>query len=388
MRYITILGSTGSIGRQALSVIENFKDISVEAISTNKNIDLLEQQVRKYSPDYACVADLGCATEFKVRIADTKTKVLEGAQGLCECAQLPKSDTVITGIVGIAGLMPTMQAIGAKKRIGLANKETLVTAGELVKDACRKSGASIIPVDSEHSAIFQCLEKHPGGSDEVKRILLTASGGPFLNKTKDELKNVTKKEALCHPNWDMGAKITIDSATLMNKGLEVIEASHLFGVSFDKIEVVVHRQSIVHSMVEFCDNAVLAQLGTPDMRLPIQYAITYPKRFPMSENELNLVSCGALTFDKPDTDTFPCLALAYEAGQTGHTMPCVLNGANEAAVALFLRDEIGFLDIAEAVHAAMDSHKIIKNPTLKDILESDRWARDFVLNTTIKRRLT
>jgi len=378
MRYITVLGSTGSIGTQSLEVAEAMGNVKIEAISAHSNIKLLEEQVRKYSPLYVCVTDESKYSDLKIKLSDTDTKVVAGESGICEIASLPKSDTVITGIVGIAGLKPTIAAIKAKKRIGLANKETLVTAGDIVKSECKKSGAQIIPVDSEHSAIFQCMEKYSGKKDDVKRILLTASGGPFFNRTKEELKKVTKADALKHPNWDMGAKITIDSATLMNKGLEVIEAYHLFDVPFEKIDVLVHRQSIVHSMVEFCDNAVLAQLGAPDMKLPIQYAITYPKRLEMSGNELDLLTCGDLTFAKPDTETFKCLALAYKAGNTGHTMPCVLNGANEASVSLFLKDKIGFLDIAELNEAAMDAHKVVENPTLDDILEADRWAREFV----------
>jgi len=380
MRYITVLGSTGSIGTQSLSVIEDNSDLALEAISAHSNVSLLEEQARKYHPEYVAVSDETKYLDLKSRLNDTPVKVLSGEEGLLTVSSLPKSDTVITGIVGIAGLKPTLAAIKSKKRIGLANKETLVTAGDLVKSECKKSGSSIIPVDSEHSAIFQCMEKYSGKPENVKRILLTASGGPFFGRTTDELKSVTKVDALKHPNWDMGAKITIDSATLMNKGLEVIEAYHLFDVPFDKIEVLVHRQSIVHSMVEFCDNAVLAQLGAPDMKLPIQYAITYPERRPMSGNELDLLSCGSLTFDKPDTDTFRCLALAYKAGKIGHTMPCVLNGANEAAVNLFLTGKIGFLDIADIVESAMEAHKPIENPTLSDILACDKCAREFVIS--------
>lgn len=378
MRYITILGSTGSIGTQALSVVDSNEELAVEAISGHSNISLLEEQARKFSPEYVCTTDITKYSDLKTRLKDTSCKVLCGEEGIQETASLPKSDTVITGIVGIAGLKPTLAAIDSKKRIGLANKETLVTAGEIVKGACKKTGSVIIPVDSEHSAIFQCMEKRADAKEDVKRILLTCSGGPFFGRTKDELKNVTKNDALKHPNWDMGAKITIDSATLMNKGLEVIEAFHLFDVPFEKIDVYIHRQSIVHSMVEFNDNAVLAQLGAPDMKLPIQYAVTYPHRLQMTGNELNLLTCGALTFDKPDTETFRCLSLAYKAGKIGHTMPCVLNGANEEAVFHFLSGKIGFLDIAETIEAAMEAHKIIENPTLSDILDCDKWAREFV----------
>ncbi|MBE7039449.1 MAG: 1-deoxy-D-xylulose-5-phosphate reductoisomerase [Ruminococcaceae bacterium] len=378
MRYVTILGSTGSIGTQALDVIESTPGLSVEAISGHSNISLLEAQARKFLPEYVCTTDETKYSDLKTRLSDTSCRVLCGEEGILNVASLPKSDTVITGIVGIAGLKPTLAAINSKKRIGLANKETLVTAGDIVKEACRKTGSEIIPVDSEHSAIFQCMEKRADAKENVKRILLTCSGGPFFGRSLNELKNVTKSDALKHPNWDMGAKITIDSASLMNKGLEVIEAFHLFDVPFENIKVLVHRQSIVHSMVEFCDNAVLAQLGAPDMKLPIQYAITYPNRLPMTGNELDLLTCGNLTFEEPDRETFRCLDLAYKAGKTGHTMPCVLNGANEEAVFLFLSGKIGFLDIAETVEAAMQAHKIIENPTLSDIYDCDKWAREFV----------
>ena len=378
MRYVTILGSTGSIGTQALDVIESTPGLCVEAISGHSNISLLEAQARKFLPEYVCTTDETKYSDLKTRLSDTSCRVLCGEEGILNVASLPKSDTVITGIVGIAGLKPTLAAINSKKRIGLANKETLVTAGDIVKEACRKTGSEIIPVDSEHSAIFQCMEKRADAKEDVKRILLTCSGGPFFGRSLNELKNVTKTDALKHPNWDMGAKITIDSASLMNKGLEVIEAFQLFDVPFENIKVLVHRQSIVHSMVEFCDNAVLAQLGAPDMKLPIQYAITYPNRLPMTGNELDLLTCGNLTFEEPDRETFRCLDLAYKAGKTGHTMPCVLNGANEEAVFLFLSGKIGFLDIAETVEAAMQAHKIIENPTISDIYDCDKWAREFV----------
>ena len=305
---------------------------------------------------------------------------MAGTAGLEEIAAHPKADTVITGIVGIAGLAPTLAAVEAKKRIGLANKETLVTAGDMVMERAGQTGAEIIPVDSEHSAVFQCLAARVNRDNfdsEVKRILLTASGGPFFGKTKDELTQITAKEALRHPNWSMGAKITVDSATLMNKGLEVIEAKHLFGVPFEKIDVFVHRQSIVHSMVEFADNAVIAQLGAPDMKLPIQYAITYPYRLSMHGNEPDLTKTP-LTFDKPDFETFRCLPLAISAGKTGGTMPAVLNGANEAAVVLFLNGKIRFLDIADLVEGAMCAHKTMKRPSLSQIFEADKWAREYV----------
>ena len=386
MKNVVILGSTGSIGTQSLEVIEEKEGFSVLAISGNSNIELLENQARKFKPKFVVMPDEKKASELKIKLKDEKVSVLSGKESLEEIAALPEADTVITGIVGIAGLLPTLSAVGAGKRIGLANKETLVTAGDIVMDSAKKTGAEIIPVDSEHSAIFQCMAARVNDKDydkELKRILLTASGGPFFGKNKDELKNITKKEALKHPNWTMGAKITIDSATLMNKGLEVLEAKSLFDVPLSKVDVLVHRQSIVHSMVEFSDNAVIAQLGVPDMKLPIQYALTYPKRLSMSDNALDLTK-HTLTFDEPDKETFKCLTLAYRAGEIGGTMTTVLNGANEVAVGLFLEDKIKFLDIANIVEMAMDNHKTIINPTVWDILETDRWAREYV-NTNLHR---
>ena len=330
----------------------------------------------------AVVFGKNCVENNKNKLSDLDTKVLSGDEGLLEIASHPKADTGITGIVGIAGLVPTMAAVSAGKRIGLANKETLVTAGKLVMEKAKETGSEIIPVDSEHSAVFQCIAARANKenyNEEVKRIILTASGGPFFGKTKDALKNITVSEALNHPNWSMGAKITVDSATLMNKGLEVLEAKALFGVSLDKISVLVHRQSIVHSMVEFSDNAVIAQMGTPDMKLPIQYALTYPARLSMSGNELDLTKTP-LTFEKPDQDTFRCLSLAISAGKEGGTAPTVLNGANEVAVALFLSGKIGFLEIAELVEETLCAHKNVKKPTLLDIADSDKWAREYVLS--------
>ena len=386
MKNIVILGSTGSIGTQSLDIIRDNKGFRAFALSAHSNIELLEKQVREFSPEYVCVTDRERYDELKIKIKDTNTKVLFGEDGLEEIAGTPFAETVITGIVGIAGLKPTLAAVDTKKRIGLANKETLVTAGELVMERAKKSGAEIIPVDSEHSAVFQSLASRVNPDDfdkEVKSIILTASGGPFFGKTKDELKNITVKEALRHPNWSMGAKITVDSATLMNKGLEIIEAKHLFSVPFEKISVLVHRQSIVHSMVEFADNAIIAQMGTPDMKLPIQYALTYPERLPMNDNRLDLTNTP-LTFDTPDMDTFECLKLAISAGKTGGTAPVVLNGANEAAVELFLNEKIGFLDIAEVIKGALLSHKNIKSPNLSEIFNADRWAREYVLSNVHK----
>ncbi len=380
MKNIVILGATGSIGTQSLEVIQDNEGFRAFALCAHSDISLLEKQIRAFHPAYACVVDEEKAKELKIKVKDTETKVLSGAESLEEVAAHPDADTVITGIVGIAGLKPTLAAVKAKKRIGLANKETLVSAGDIVMREAKKNQTEIIPVDSEHSAIFQCLAARANDKNydrELKRILLTASGGPFFGKTKEELSNITVEQALCHPNWSMGAKITVDSATLMNKGLEVLEAKHLFSVPLSKISVLVHRQSIVHSMVEFSDNAVIAQMGVPDMKLPIQYAITYPERLPMHENEIDFTKTP-LTFQKPDTDTFRCLALAISAGNTGGTMPAVLNGANEAAVNAFLNGKLRFLDIATIVEAAMDAHTVKPTESIDDVLEADRWAREYV----------
>lgn len=386
MKNVVILGSTGSIGTQSLEVISEKQGFSVLAISGNSNIELLEKQVRKFKPKFVAVPQNGKAAELEIKIKDTETKVLSGKESLEEIAALPEADIVITGIVGIAGLLPTLAAVKAGKRIGLANKETLVTAGNIVMETAHATGAEIIPVDSEHSAIFQCMAARVNSENyetELKRILLTASGGPFFGKTKEDLRSVRAKDALRHPNWSMGAKITVDSATLMNKGLEVLEAKSLFGVPLSKVDVLVHRQSIVHSMVEFADNAVIAQLGVPDMKLPIQYALTYPQRLSMADNALDLTKTP-LTFEQADTDTFKCLNLAYQAGEAGGTMPAVLNGANEAAVALFLDDKIGFLDIGDVVEAAMNEHKNVINPDISDILSADIWAREYVMTNLHK----
>ncbi len=381
MMNLTILGSTGSIGTQTLEVVEASDNIKVRALGAGRNIKLLEEQIRAFHPRYACVADEKLAAELKLKVADTETEILSGPEGMEFLAGEPGSDTVIAAIVGFAGLVPSLAAAKAGKRLALANKETLVSGGDLVRQALSESGGEMIPVDSEHSAVFQCLESIPvpRREAEVKQIILTASGGPFAGRTRKELSDITPEAALKHPNWDMGAKITIDSATLMNKGLEVLEAAQLFCVSADKIGVVVHRQSIIHSMIELVDGAVLAQLGVPDMKLPIQYALTYPERLPMQDNRLNLAQVGTLTFEEPDTKTFRCLALAYEAAKAGHTMPCVLNGANEVAVSLFLQKKIGFLDIAEILERVMQSHKVVERPELFDIIEADRWAREEAL---------
>ena len=373
---ISILGSTGSIGRQSLEVIAAC-GMRVAALTANSSVKQLEEQARKFHPELAVMMDESAAADLRVRLADTDIRVAGGMEGLLEAAVIPSADTVITAVVGMVGLRPTLAAIREGKRIGLANKETLVCAGTLVLEESKDYGAEIIPVDSEHSALFQCLQ---GNRDrgEVKRLILTCSGGPFYGKKAAELKGMTREDALRHPNWSMGAKITVDSATLMNKGLEVIEAMHLYHMPPEKISVVVHRESIIHSLVEYCDNAMIAQLGAPDMRLPIQYALTFPKRVPGPATELDLWNCGPLTFGSPDLETFRCLDLALSAARTGGTAGAVLNGANEAAVAQFLAGKTGFLDIGEKVARAMEQVPVCANPGLTDVLEADRAAREAV----------
>lgn len=377
MKSLIILGSTGSIGTQALEVARR-DGYRVTALAAGSNIKLLESQAREFKPSLVAVFDKEKAKELKIKLADTETQVFGGIDGVCEIAQ-SDGDIVLNSIVGIAGLRPTLKAIEAGKTIALANKETLVTGGEIVNKLAREKGVKILPVDSEHSAIFQSLQGAPVGS--VKKILLTASGGPFYGKQKKDLKNVTVKEALNHPNWSMGAKITIDSATLMNKGLEVIEAVHLFGLPAECIEVLVHRQSIVHSGVELSDGAVIAQLGTPDMRLPIQYALTYPERSNYAFEKLDLFKVGTLTFEKPDTDTFRCLPLCIKAINEGGLAPTAVNGANEEAVRLFLEGKIKFLEIAELVEKALQNVNNKKEFDLQDILETDKAARELVKKT-------
>lgn len=375
---ISLLGSTGSIGRQSLEVIQAC-GMKVGALTANSNVARMEEQARQFQPELAVMMDEQAAADLKVRLADTPVRVAGGLEGLLEAAELPKADTVITAVVGMVGLRPTMAAIREGKRIALANKETLVCAGQLVREEARDYGAKILPVDSEHSALFQSLQ---GCKDrgEVKRLILTCSGGPFFGKTRKELKGMTREDALQHPNWSMGAKITVDSATLMNKGLEFIEAMHLYQMPPEKISIVVHRESIIHSLVEYCDNAMIAQMGTPDMRLPIQYALTWPERVVGPATPLDLCSCGPLTFAQPDTETFQCLALALEAAKTGGTAGAILNGANEAAVALFLEGKIGFLDIADRVRRAMEQVKVIADPSMTQVLEADAAAREAVLS--------
>ena len=377
MKKLIILGSTGSIGVQALEVAER-NGYKVTALAAGKNTELLEKQARKFKPDIVAVSETQAANDLKVRLKDTDIKVLSGGEGVCAAAQY-EGDIVLNAIVGIAGLRPTLAAIDAKKTIALANKETLVAGGEIVNRRLKETGVSLLPVDSEHSAIFQSLQGAPKGS--IKKILLTASGGPFYGKTRKELESVTVKDALNHPNWSMGAKITVDSATLMNKGLEVIEAVRLFDVAPDDIEVLVHRQSIVHSGIELSDGAVIAQLGTPDMRLPIQYALTYPERADFAFEHLSLADIGTLTFERPDTETFRCLPICIEAVKQGGLAPAAVNGANEEAVSLFLRGKIKFLQIAEMAEKALISVNNKRDYTIEDVFEADRAARELIRNS-------
>ena len=371
-KTITILGSTGSIGRQTLSVADEL-GLRVAALTAERNVELLEAQCRKYRPKLAVLADEAAAEELKVRLADMNIRVLAGAEALCEAAALPEADTVVVAVCGFAALRPTLTAIHEKKRIALANKETMVCAGQIMQAAARESGAEIIPVDSEHSAIFQCLMGCRERT-EIKRLILTCSGGPFFGKTRESLACMTKSDALRHPNWKMGAKITVDCATLMNKGLEIIEAMRLYDLPLSKVTAVIHRQSVVHSLVEFVDGAVLAQLGVPDMRIPIGLAMTYPNRAHNPAPALDLLSCGPLTFDAIDETAFPCFTLAQQAAQTGGTACTAMNAANEEAVGLFLQDKIGFYDIADAVEAALRL-PVVQEPSLADIFEADRLAR-------------
>jgi len=375
VKSISILGSTGSIGVQTLDVARNL-NIKVEALSGNTNIDLLEAQAREFKPSMVAVRDVDAANVLKERLSDLGIEVAGGMEGLKRAASLECVDMVVVSIVGIAGLIPTMEAIENKKNIALANKETLVTAGSIVMKKAEEKGVKILPIDSEHSAVFQCLMGN--NIEDVSKIILTASGGPFRNKTKEELEKVTVKEALKHPNWDMGSKITIDSATLMNKGLEVIEAKWLFGLPVDKIEVLVHPQSIIHSMVEYNDGSVMAQLGLPDMRLPIQFALRYPKRSVNGFPKLDFLKHNNLTFEMPDTEKFPCLRLSYEAIKAGGTMPAVMNAANEEVVSLFIGERINFIQIPQIIEKVMEKHQVKHNPSLEDIIEVDLWAREVV----------
>ena len=378
-RNIVLLGSTGSIGTQTLDVVRaNPDELKVVGIAANKSTDKVEQQVREFNPKYVCMFDEEAARDLKVKLSDMPVKVLSGMDGLVEISTVPEADTVLTAVVGMIGIRPTIAAIESKKDIALANKETLVTAGHIIMPLAKKTGVKILPVDSEHSAIFQSLNGEPEG--KLEKILLTASGGPFRGKKRQELVNMTVADALKHPNWDMGPKVTIDSASLVNKGLEVMEAKWLFGTELDQIQVVVQPQSIIHSMVQFVDGAVMAQLGVPDMKLPIQYALFYPDRKPMNEKRLDFFELGSLTFEKPDTDTFKGLSLAYEAAREGGSMPTVFNAANEMAVRKFIKGEIKFLEIYDMITRAMENHKKIENPDLEEILRSEKETYDFLEN--------
>ncbi|MBR7122074.1 MAG: 1-deoxy-D-xylulose-5-phosphate reductoisomerase [Oscillospiraceae bacterium] len=382
VKCVSILGSTGSIGRQSLDIVDNL-NIPVCALTAGTNVQRMAQQCRKYRPALAVMATEETAVALRSELSDIPTEIDWGEKGLIRAATMEQADCVITAVVGMVGLKPTLAAIRAKKRIGLANKETLVCAGELVMAEAKANAVEIIPVDSEHSAIFQCL-MGAGDHREIKRLILTCSGGPFFGKTREELGTITKADALRHPNWKMGEKITIDCATLMNKGLEVIEAMRLYDLPLEQVDVVIHRQSIIHSLVEFVDGAVMAQLGSPDMRLPIQLAMTYPQRKSCPVESLNLSQCSGLTFCEPDMEAFPCLALARQCAAVGGTACPAMNGANEDAVAMYLRDEIGFYDIYNLVKLAVDTVPFIQNPTLEEILEADRLARIAVKNAKLR----
>ncbi len=369
-RKIILLGSTGSIGTQTLDVARaNPDDLKIVGIAANKSVDKVEQQVREFKPKYVAMYDEKAAKELKVKLADLPVKIFSGMEGLVEITQVPDADTVLTAVVGMIGIRPTMAAIESGKDIALANKETLVTAGHIIMPLAAKMNVSILPVDSEHSAIFQSLNGEP--KSKLEKILLTASGGPFRGKKRSELASMTVDDALKHPNWDMGIKVTIDSASLVNKGLEVMEARWLFDVSLDQIQVVIQPQSIIHSMVQYVDGAVMAQLGVPDMKLPIQYALFYPDRVPLDEKRLDFFELSQITFEKPDTDTFLGLKLAYEAARAGGSMPTVFNAANEMAVKKFVNREINFLDIYDMISGAMEHHQKIENPNLEEILMAE-----------------
>ncbi len=377
MKNIVLLGSTGSIGTQTLDVVRSYKeDLHVVALAAGSSVEKMEQQIREFSPSYAVMWSEEAAKDLKQRVSDLQVQVLTGMDGLLTISVLPDADVVLTAIVGMIGIRPTIAAIEAGKDIALANKETLVTAGHIIMPLAKKHGVKILPVDSEHSAIFQSLNGEP--KDKIRQILLTASGGPFRGFTKEQLTNVKAADALKHPNWTMGRKITIDSATMVNKGLEVMEAGWLFHVPPEKITVVVQPQSIIHSMVEYVDGAVIAQLGVPDMKLPIQYALFYPDRRPMQENNIDFFKLGRITFEEPDMEVFTGLKLAYEAFRAGGSMPTVFNAANEKAVSLFLQDKIGFLDIPELIGACMQNHRVIADPTVEQILEAEAACYDYI----------
>lgn len=378
MKNITILGSTGSIGTQTLDIVRANDDLRVVAIAAGSNIQKLEEQIREFHPEIVCVYNEEAAANLKIAVADTSVKVVAGMDGLIETAVYKGADIVVTAFVGMIGIRPTLEAIKAGKDIALANKETLVTAGHLVIQAAKDYGVKILPVDSEHSAIFQSLNGE--NRKEIDKILLTASGGPFRGRTREQMKDVKVEDALKHPNWTMGRKITIDSATMVNKGLEVIEAKWLFDVDFDDIQVVVQPQSLIHSMVQFKDGAIIAQLGTPDMRLPIQYALYYPERRFLDGDRVDFGKIARITFENPDTDNFIGLKLAYEAGRIGGSMPTVFNAANEKAVAKFLDRKIGFLEITDIIQYCMENHKVKENPSVSEILEIEQWAYELIEN--------
>lgn len=382
MKNIAILGSTGSIGTQTLEIVRSNPELKITALAAGRNVERLEEQIREFQPALAVMWSEEAAADLRRRTADLPVRILAGMDGLMEIAVLPETEVLVTAIVGMIGIRPTIAAIEAGKTIALANKETLVTAGHLIMPLAKRRGISILPVDSEHSAIFQSLNGEP--SDRVEKILLTASGGPFRGYTAQELEDVQVEDALKHPNWSMGRKITIDSSTLVNKGLEVMEARWLFDVEPDRIEVVVHPQSIIHSMVQYVDGAVMAQLGTPDMKLPIQYALFYPDRKPMSGKRVDFFGLGNLTFERPDTEVFPGLKLAYEAGRKGGSMPTVYNAANERAVSLFLNRRIRYLQIPELIAACMEAHKTVENPSVEEILAAEQWVYEWIDSRIIR----
>lgn len=381
-KTVSILGSTGSIGTQAIEVAEKH-GFGITALAAHSSIDLLEMQTRKFRPEFVCVYNKEKYAELKSRLSDVSVKVLCGMEGLCRIASLEQTDIVLNSVVGMVGLLPTLTAIEAGKDVALANKETLVAGGELVMSLAEKRGVDIYPVDSEHSAIFQCLQGNK--RSQLSKIILTASGGPFFGRSYDELRNVTKADALRHPNWNMGNKITIDSATLMNKGLEFIEAKWLFGLEPEQIEIVVHRQSVVHSAVEYNDCSVIAQLGVPDMKIPIQYALLYPERLECPTKRLSLTDYGTLTFENPDYDTFKCLSAAIEAIKRGGAYPCIVNSANEEAVRAFLADEISFVEIGEIVSSVLGEFGFSEISCYEDVMNADRLAREYVKNKINKR---
>ena len=378
MKKIGILGSTGSIGTQTLEIVRNNKELQVIALAAGNSVLKMEEQIREFSPEIAVLWSEEAASELKGRVSDTQTRILSGMEGLLELAVWPEMDVLVTAIVGMIGIKPTIAAIQAGKDIALANKETLVTAGHLIMPLAKEKKVSILPVDSEHSAIFQSM--HGENRERVRKILLTASGGPFRGRGRKELENITVEDALKHPNWSMGKKITVDSSTLVNKGLEVIEAKWLFGVEPEAIQVIVHPQSIIHSMVEYADGGIMAQLGVPDMKLPIQYALFYPDRKPMDGKRVDFFELGSLTFEKPDVETFRGLSMAYQAIAEGGSMPTVFNAANEKAVALFLEKKIRFLEIYDLIQGAMESHKTIIDPSVEQILDAEAETYDYILH--------